>query len=53
MTVRDAPASWASVVRLKSPAGQLDSTVHGALRLYDIPNLVQLIGPDKVHIENN
>ena len=48
VTVRDTPASWADVVRQKSPIGQLDSTVHGALHVYDLPDLVQLIGPDKV-----
>ena len=48
VTVRDTPASWADVVRQKLPIGQLDSTVHGALHVYDLPDLVQLIGPDKV-----
>jgi len=48
ITLKNTPRDWASVVRQPVPEGQLDSTVHGALRLYDLPNLVQLIGEKKV-----
>lgn len=51
VTVRGTPADWASVVRQQVPAGQLDSTVHGALKLYDLPDLVKLAGSDKVRWE--
>jgi hypothetical protein len=50
--LKQTPRSWASVVRLKSPAGHLDSTVHGALQVYDLPDLVRLAGKDKVRFED-
>ena len=50
MTIREAPSDWASVVRQKSPAGQLDATVHGALEVYDLPDLAALIGDDKLTV---
>jgi pimeloyl-ACP methyl ester carboxylesterase len=49
VTLRDAPRDWASVVRQRVPAGQLDGTVHGALEVYDLPDLVRLVGEEKVH----
>lgn len=52
VTLKKTPRSWASVVRLKSPAGHLDSTVHGALTVYDLPDLVRLAGKDKVRFED-
>ncbi|NQV22965.1 MAG: alpha/beta fold hydrolase [Rhodopirellula sp.] len=52
VTLRKTPRSWASVVRLKSPVGQLDSTVHGVLEVYDLPDLVRLAGADKVRFED-
>ena len=52
VTLRNMPRTWASVVRQNAPAGQLDSTVHGALRIYDLPDLVRLAGEDKVHFED-
>ena len=51
VTLRDVPSSWAKIVRQNAPAGQLDSTVHGALEVYDLPDLVQLAGEDKVRFE--
>ncbi len=48
VTVRNTPPSWASVVGQSSPIGQLDSTVHGALKTYDLPDLVGVIGETKV-----
>lgn len=52
VTLKQTPESWASVVRLKSPAGHLDSTVHGVLGVYDLPDLVRLAGRDKVRFED-
>tara|TARA_R110002072_G_scaffold303126_1_gene494853 strand:+ start:12434 stop:14428 length:1995 start_codon:yes stop_codon:yes gene_type:complete len=52
VTLKKTPRSWASVVRLRSPAGHLDSTVHGALAVYDLPDLVRLAGKDKVRFED-
>ena len=52
VTLRNTPRDWASLVRQENAAGQLDSTVHGALELYDLPDLVRLAGQDKVHFED-
>lgn len=52
VTLKQTPESWASVVRLKSPAGHLDSTVHGVLGVYDLPDLVRLAGREKVRFED-
>ena len=52
VTLRDTPRDWASVVRQTTPAGHLDSTVHGVLETYDLPDLVRLAGKDKVRFED-
>jgi len=52
VTLRKTPRNWSSVVGQNTPAGQLDSTVHGALGVYDLPDLVRLAGPDKVKFED-
>jgi hypothetical protein len=31
----------------------LESTVHGALRIYDLPDLVRSIAPDRITIEQD
>lgn len=51
VTLRNTPRDWSSVVQDNIPAGQLDSTVHGALTVYDLPDLVDLAGEDKVKFE--
>ncbi len=51
VTVRGTPHDWSSVVQQSVPAGQIDSVVHGALEDYDLPDLVRLIGKDKVKFE--
>jgi dienelactone hydrolase len=51
VTLRDTLESWSAVVTQPVPAGQLTSTVHGALRVYDLPDLVRSLDPAKVHIE--
>ena len=48
VTLRDTPHNWSSIVGQSVPAGQLECAVHGALRWYDLPDLVQLAGEDKV-----
>jgi hypothetical protein len=53
VTIRNAPRDWASVVRQTPPAGQLDSAVHGVLTTYDLPDLVEMAGKDKVRFENS
>jgi hypothetical protein len=32
------------------PQGQLTSTVHGALRIYDLPDLLRTIDPAKLRL---
>lgn len=49
ITLRGVPRDWASVVKQPIPAGMLEGTIHGALEIYDLPDLVQLAGKDKVH----
>lgn len=52
VTLRKTPRDWASLVRNTAPTGQLDSVVHGALEVYDLPDLVRLVGADKVRFED-
>ena len=52
VTLRNAPREWAAVVRQNIPSGHLDSTVHGALEVYDLPDLVRLVGEKKVRFED-
>lgn len=51
VTMRRTPRDWASAVKQPIPAGLLDGTVHGALKVYDLPDLVRLIGKDKVRYD--
>jgi len=37
-------ASWRHVVRQRPTHNQLINTVHGALRVYDLPDLAALLG---------
>lgn len=50
VTIRDAPQDWASVVREPVPAGRLTGTVHAALEVYDLPDLVRLAGEERVRV---
>ena len=52
VTLRNCPRDWTSIVGKNVPAGQLDSTVHGALTTYDLPDLVRLVGSRKVRFED-
>jgi hypothetical protein len=45
--LRNMLASWETVVETPRSVNQLSSAVHGALRVYDLPDLVKLLG-DKV-----
>ena len=51
VTLRDMPREWSSVVGRDVPAGHLEHAVHGALTLYDLPDLVTLAGEEKVRFE--
>jgi pimeloyl-ACP methyl ester carboxylesterase len=52
VTLRRAVASWAEVVRAKGAPAQLVTTVHGALKTYDLPDLVASLPPGSVTIED-
>ena len=43
-------ASWSDLVRHPTANGQLVNTVHGALKAYDLPDLVSVLPKDKVTI---
>jgi dienelactone hydrolase len=45
--------SWSGLVRNPTAAGHLANTVHGALRVYDLPDLVQACGqkPSPVRVQ--
>lgn len=51
LTLRRTLASWASVLREPAAKDQLITTVHGALKVYDLPDLVAAFGKGKVVIE--
>jgi cephalosporin-C deacetylase-like acetyl esterase len=44
-------ASWSDLVRHPDAPGQMINTVHGALRAYDLPDLVASLPREKVTIE--
>lgn len=48
VTLRNCPRSWTQLVSERVPGGQLDAVVHGALAIYDLPDLVRLAGVDRV-----
>jgi dienelactone hydrolase len=50
VTIRGTLTSWSSVVHAKMHDNQLVNAVHGALTVYDLPDLVRLLG-DKITIE--
>jgi len=52
LALRGAPAAWSPLVGQRVPARQLASTVHGALGLYDLPDLVRAFEPRKVYVES-
>ena len=52
LTLRRTLSSWAEVVRTPTAASQLPTVVHGALKTYDLPDLVASLGSGKVRIEN-
>jgi cephalosporin-C deacetylase-like acetyl esterase len=43
VTLRDGLESWSALARQRVPAGQLENTIHGALRFYDLPDLRRLV----------
>ena len=53
VTLHDAPRDWSSIVGQNIAAGSLEYAVHGALAVYDLPDLVQAIGREKVRFEES
>jgi len=51
LTLRQVRKSWADVVRIKGATNQITTIVHGALKTYDLPDLVNSLPQDKVTIE--
>ena len=48
VNLHDMPDDWSALVGETVPAGSLEFAVHGALQLYDLPDLIQLAGQAKV-----
>ncbi len=53
VTIKHAPTDWTSLTSKNTPTGQLDGVVHGALEVYDLPDLIALIGKEKVSIQGD
>ncbi len=53
LTLRDTPRSWQAIVGSVELAPLLTATVHGALQYYDLPDLLELAGRDKVRFKDN
>ena len=51
LTLRRSLMSWSSVIHTPVTRGALTNIVHGALETYDLPDLVSLVGPRLVAIE--
>ena len=49
--LRNMISSWAEVVRTPENLNQAAGVVHGALRHYDLPELIELAGAGKVRVE--
>ncbi len=51
VTLRGTLASWSSIIHSKMHDNQLVNAVHGALTVYDLPDLVRLLG-DRITVES-
>jgi len=51
LELKQSLASWSAVVANPGVGGQLGNVIHGALRVYDLPDLVGLLPAEKVKIE--
>lgn len=50
-TLKRTLPSWGEIVSEPRPSGLLTTTVHGALRVYDLPDLAKLVGSDRLKVE--
>jgi cephalosporin-C deacetylase-like acetyl esterase len=51
VTLRDTIPSFTTILQETVPTGYLETAVHGALEVYDLPDLVASLGDDRVTIE--
>lgn len=51
VTLKNMIASWAEIVSNPENLNQASSVVHGALKHYDLPDLVDMVGKEKVNIK--
>ncbi|MDP8244126.1 MAG: acetylxylan esterase [Candidatus Hinthialibacter antarcticus] len=49
-TLIHALQSWSNVVDANMTNNQLENAIHGVLRIYDLPDLVNAIAPDKIEM---
>lgn len=49
--LRNMISSWTDIVRTPENLNQAANVVHGALKHYDLPDLIELAGADKVRVE--
>jgi hypothetical protein len=52
VTLKDPLEAWSPIVEQPVPAGMLTTTVHGALAVYDLPDLAGVIGSEKMRVTN-
>jgi len=52
LTLRRSLRAWRDLFDTAECGAHLSETVHGALRTYDLPDLVRLVGPDRVKQED-
>jgi len=45
-------SSWGEVVKTPETQNQLINTVHGSLKIYDLPNLITLTGKERVKVSH-
>jgi len=53
VVLRDTLPSWSNTVGDPIPRALLEHTVHGALRVYDLPDLVRSIPEDRITLESD
>ena len=51
VTLKQPLEAWSPAVGNSAPTGLLTTTVHGALGVYDLPDLARVVGPDKLRME--
>jgi len=53
LTLEKSLVSWSNVVHTPVTRGALINDVHGALQIYDLPDLISLFGSDRITIEKS